>query len=91
MTEHKFPYPVPKEYDIQKDYYDNGVIPKKDLVDGALYRGTCRNASIAWWDAERNMFKYHRTKFGDTFVDVIEALEDDRGFDVFLPLERVED
>ena len=38
---HKFPYPVPRkgEYDLEKDYYANGVIRKADLVDGATYRG----------------------------------------------------
>jgi len=91
MAKYKFQYPVPRkgEYDIEKDYYANGVIPKAGLIDGMLYRGECRNADKAVWRADKNRWEYERTKFGETFTDFVEALEDGQGFDVFLPIEAL--
>ena len=43
----KLQYPIPKEYDLEKDYYEKGVIRKKDLIDGAEYKGLCRNTEEA--------------------------------------------
>ena len=85
----EFETPVPSKYDTEADYYAKGVIRKKDFVDGAVYRGESRCTDEATWCAERNMFEYKRTKFGETFTDVVDALEDDRGYDVFLPVERL--
>ena len=63
-----------------------GMIPKKDLVDGATYLGFCRNAGEAIWDAGKNMFTYTRKKFGSSFNEDINHPEDDDGFDLFVPI-----
>lgn len=63
------------------------MIAKKDLKHGHLYRGTCRNAEEAMWDAERNCFVYERHKFGDVYEDTCNHPEDDDGYDLFVPEE----
>jgi hypothetical protein len=67
---------------MSKDY--TPIIQKKELRDGAYYRGTCRNASEARWDAVNNVFVHWRTKFGSTFLEEIRCPEDDKNFDVFI-------
>lgn len=59
-------------------------IPKKDLVVGQEYPGTCRNARKATWDGEK--FHYMRTKWGNTYDEAINHYEDDDGYDVFVPV-----
>jgi hypothetical protein len=61
------------------------MIAKKDLVDGKTYKGKCRNADKAKWDAKRQCFVYMRTKFGDTYEDTCKHPEDDDGYDLFVP------
>ena len=61
------------------------MIAKKDLIDGATYVGTCRNASEARWDAARECFVYKRAKFGFTFDEDIKHPDDDQVYDVFIP------
>lgn len=65
-----------------KDY--KAKIPKSDLVHGAYYYGSCRNASIARWNADKQRFFYWRTKFNYSFVEEICHPEDDKVFDVFV-------
>ena len=83
---YKFEYPVPKEYDLEKDYYKKDVIRKENLIDGATYEGVCRNADEAIWDEIENSFVYDRYKFGMTYDDFINHIEDDDGYDVFIPI-----
>ena len=59
-------------------------IPKKDLIHGAYYKGRCRNANEARWNAELEKFVHWRTKFGHTFTEEICHPEDDKHFDVFV-------
>ncbi len=59
-------------------------IPKQQLIHGVYYYGSCRNASIARWNAEIGRFIHWRTKFGDTFLEEISAPEDEAQFDVFV-------
>ena len=66
-----------------------GMIPKKDLVSGRSYIGSCRNANIAEWDGKKQVFYYLRTKFGDTFAESIKHPEDDDGYDIFVPVEEI--
>jgi hypothetical protein len=82
----KYPYPIPKNFDIEKDYYANNVIRKEDLIDNVKYFGECRNASEAIWHADKQKFTYLRTKFKDTFHEDINHLADDDGYDLFIPL-----
>lgn len=66
-----------------------GMIPKEELVDGSYYAGHCRNARIAMWHSPDQRFYYLRRKFNSTFADSIEHPQDDKGFDVFVPVARV--
>ena len=65
-------------------------IPKSELVNGSYYDGLCRNASLARWDAENNVFWHWRTKLGTKFTENIHHPEDDDGHDLFYPLKRIE-
>lgn len=67
------------------------VIPKASLEHGAYYQGRCRNASIARWDADRQLFVYWRTKFASTFLEEIKCPEDDILFDVFVAESKIEE
>lgn len=59
-------------------------IAKKDLVHGVYYKGRCRNATIARWDGEREVFVHWRKKFNNTFLETIKHPEDEQHFDVFV-------
>ena len=69
--------------------YAQGMIRKSELKDGVSYKGRCRNASVAVWNAEKGRFTYQRTKFGSTFPEDINHPEDDNGFDLFTPYEEI--
>jgi hypothetical protein len=77
-------YPVPLKFDIE-DYYRMGVIRKEDLIDGKIYIGLCRNATTARWCVDKNAFSYLRYKFYNRYVEEINHISDDDGYDVFLP------
>lgn len=82
---------VPQKY--SKEWYvmareNNGFIPLQNLKDKTFYKGSCRNAEIAYWLTETQKFYYMRSKFGSEFIEDIEALENDNGFDVFVPHEE---
>ena len=78
--------PIPK--DLYDALYARGVLPKTDLVPGKYYLGKCRNAAVAMWDGD--VFWYNRYKFGTTYAEKINHLEDDNGYDLFIPLEEVD-
>lgn len=66
------------------------MLSKAELKHGAYYEGSCRNASIARWNAETAKFVYWRRKFGDVFAEDINHPEDDNGFDLFKPYREAE-
>ena len=66
------------------------VIKKEDLKHGAYYKGRCRNATIARWNAEKEVFSHWRTKFTSTFIETIKCPEDDKVYDVFIAVEEIE-
>lgn len=77
---------VPQNY--SKEWYNlcvknKAFIPKEELIKGNFYEGSCRNASWAQWTGEK--WAYIRHKWGTEFIDHVEAIEDDVGFDVFIP------
>ena len=83
---------------IDKEIYDTyvvpnlircGAIPKDKLEVGCMYLGDCRNASKAIWNGE--VFIYKRTKFGYTFDEDINHFQDDDGYDVFVPIKKIEE
>lgn len=57
---------------------------KKDLKHGMYYKGTCRNAEIARWNANEQVFVHWRTKFGCKFLETIKHPDDDDVYDVFV-------
>lgn len=61
-------------------YIRCGAIPKKDLIVGRIYYGSCRNSSTATWNGKE--FEYTRYKFGSTYTDTINHFEDDDGYDL---------
>lgn len=63
-------------------------IPQSKLVAGEFYLGDCRNSSWAYYTGEK--FIYWRRKFGDEFLEAIEAVENDCGYDVFVPHKKYE-
>ena len=65
-------------------------IAKKDLEHGAYYKGNCRNANEARWNADKNKFVHWRTKFNNTYLEEIRHPEDDKLFDVFVVEEKIE-
>ena len=76
------PKPIPGG--MYRELYRKGIIPKKDLVKGRYYLGDCRNASVAMWNGHE--FVYIRHKMGGSFPEDINHIEDDNGFDLFIPL-----
>ena len=69
------------------------ILPKDRLVHGRFYKGRSRNATIARWDAEREVFWYWRQQFGRIFLDTIHypADEPNFGLDVFDVVEELPD
>jgi hypothetical protein len=82
----RLPKPIPES--MYNELFSKGVIPKKDLIIGNYYLGRCRNASVAKWDGDK--FLYMRNKFGHWSIDKINHMEDDNGYDLFVPLKVVE-
>ena len=81
---------IPQEY--CKEWYsiminNKKFIDKKDLIDQTFYKGSCRNASLAVWDSTTEQFYYLRSKFGSEFIEPINHVMDDNGFDLFIPKE----
>jgi len=67
----------------------SGAIPKKDLIDGATYRGRTRNSSIAMWDKKNEDFIHYRDSWGQKYRDVINHFEDDNGYALFVPIKLI--
>jgi hypothetical protein len=65
-----------------------GMIGKAALKDGSHYFGECRNARIAVWSSEINLFVHWRYKWGYYLEDIPHPADDD-DFDVFVPLKEV--
>ncbi|UIS24677.1 hypothetical protein S21ZY_115 [Pseudomonas phage ZY21] len=62
------------------------LVPKSELKHGVYYAGECRNAGIARWDANKQVFVYWRGSMaGDWYTEEINHFEDDDGCDLFLP------
>lgn len=68
----------------------HGMFARNELEDGVTYTGHCRNASQAVWHADKGKFIYQRQKFGQTFSEDIVHPQDDEGYDVFVPVGKVE-
>lgn len=66
---------------------DQDILDKAELVVGETYKGESRNANQAVWLGD--CFECLRYKFGCIFPQKIHHPEDDDGFDVFLPLRKL--
>ena len=66
------------------------MIPRNEMKEG-WYKGFCRNNYMAYWDEKDQIFYYLRYSF-NFYMDKIEHFEDvkDKGFDGFVPVERIE-
>jgi hypothetical protein len=62
-----------------------GAIPLIDLVDGQWYYGDYRNANLAKWDSQEQVFHHLRYKFGYRW-DTCNHFENDDRFALFTPL-----
>ena len=80
------PRPLEK-YQIEK-LIECGCIAKKDLIIGEHYLGKCRNADTAVWTGVE--FEYQRNKFGRIYPEIINHFEDDNGFDLFVPIRKID-
>lgn len=78
----KLPQPIP--YALYNELFEKGIVRKKDLRKNQYYYGDCRNANVALWNGFE--FIYVRCKFGTCFNETINHLEDDNGYDLFIPL-----
>lgn len=63
------------------------ILDKEELVIGQTYKGYCRNATEAVWTGKN--FEYDRQKFDFKYKDHCNHPSDDIGFDVFMPLRRL--
>jgi hypothetical protein len=70
--------------------YAKGLLRKEELVHGAHYHGTCRNARIARWHEGKGKFVHVRHKYGSAFLEGIRHPVDEKNFDVFLPVEMIQ-
>lgn len=65
-----------------------GAIPKKDLIIGKTYIGTCRNASEGIWDGAE--FEIKRYKWGMWEDDTVDHFETYTPHDIFVPIKLKE-
>ncbi len=87
-----------REYAIQlirsrtHDYFTGRpILPKDRLVHGRFYKGRCRNATVARWNADENCFYHWREKFGRIYIERITypTDADEPWFDVFDVIEEL--
>ena len=69
------------------------ILPKDQLRHGAYYKGRCRNATIARWNADERCFYHWREKFGRIFIETIKYPTDELEpwWDVFDVVEELPD
>lgn len=47
------------------------ILERERLIHGRYYKGRCRNATVARWNAEAGCFFHWREKFGRIFIETI--------------------
>lgn len=67
------------------------ILPKARLLHGRYYKGRCRNATVARWNATENCFYYWREKFERIYIETIKCPTDETEpwCDVFNPVEEL--
>jgi hypothetical protein len=53
------------------------ILPKDRLLHGHYYKGRCRNATVARWNADKQCFFHWREKFGNVFIETIKYPTDE--------------
>lgn len=82
---------VPRDFDIEKDYYDKGVIRGEDLVDGKYYVGKCRNAHIGKWNGTKKVMEHQRFSWGQFYKDDVNYLDNDNNYDLFVAIKEIDE
>ena len=61
------------------------------MLNGRYYKGRCRNATIARWNADENCFYHWREKFGRIYIETIKYPTDvvEPWWDVFDVVEEL--
>ena len=100
----KYPGMLPEDLAAVREYTANSIksrdcdeitgrkiLSKEQLVNGRYYKGRCRNASVARWNAEENCFYHWREKFDKLFIETIMYPTDETEpwWDIFNPLEEL--
>lgn len=85
----KITFSTPVKPEELSTAYARGMLRKKDLEDGAYYRGQARRTTVAMWSAKEDCFLYMRQKFSVRIVSRIRHPENDEGFDLFVPFEKI--
>jgi len=97
MAQFNEPDDIPDLPQVPKEEWENfyiphllrcGAIPKDWLEIDAEYIGSCRNSDRAVWKGDH--FEYKRYKFGHYYIDKINHFQDDDGYDLFVPIKKVE-
>lgn len=67
------------------------ILPKDRLIHGHYYKGRCRNATVARWNAHEQCFFHWREKFGHVYVETIKypTDADEPWWDVFDVVEEL--
>ncbi|MGD0670385.1 MAG: DUF433 domain-containing protein [Bryobacteraceae bacterium] len=67
------------------------ILSKEALKEGHYYKGRCRNATTARWNAQENCFYYWQEKFGRIFIETIRFPTDaeEAWWDVFDVVEEL--
>jgi len=67
------------------------ILPKEKLVHGGYYKGRCRNATVARWNAEEQRFYHWREKLGRIYIETIKYPTDEQEpwWDVFDVVEEL--
>lgn len=91
MKENDIPYQVARDFDIEKDFYDKGVIRGEDLEHGKYYLGKCRNAYVGKWNDDKKVMEHMRYKFGVFTKDNVNYLDNDDNFDLFVAIKEIDE
>jgi uncharacterized protein (DUF433 family) len=67
------------------DFTGRPILAKENLRDGAYYKGRCRNATVARWNAGEQCFFHWRKKFDRIYIQTIKYPTDETDWflDVF--------
>jgi uncharacterized protein (DUF433 family) len=67
------------------------ILPREALKEGHYYKGRCRNATTARWNAQENCFYYWQEKFGRILIETIRFPTDveEAWWDVFDVVEEL--